>query len=228
MTNWSWDVFIDAFPFVIKGLGITVGLTLSSFALALVFGFVWLFLRRIPNGLIQWLVVWTMEFIRSTPPLVQLFFIYYAFPQLPFIGLTLSPFLSAVIGLGIHFSTYISEVYRSGIEDVSAGQWEAAKALNFPPYQKWIKIILPQAIPPTIPMLGNYFIIMFKEVPLASTIGVVGILQLANDYGAKTWNYVEPLTLVALLFLLLSYPSARLINRLERKVNQKMNGNSLA
>src|SRR5690625_6343424 len=83
-----------------------------------------------------------------------------------------------------------------------------------------MKIILPQALPPTVPMLGNYLIILFKEVPLASTIGVIGILQLANDYGAKTWDYVEPLTIVALLFLLLSYLLALLINKLVKKLDR--------
>lgn len=225
MSNWSWDVFFDAFPLIIKGLWITVGLTLACFLFALIFGFVWTFLRRIPIKPIQWIVIWTMEFIRSTPPLVQLFFIYYAFPMVPVVGMTLSPFTSAVIGLGIHFSTYISEVYRSGIEAVEQGQWEAATAMNFSTGQKWTKIILPQALPPTIPMLGNYFIIMFKEVPLASTIGVVGILRLANNYGAKTWDYVEPLTIVAILFLVLSYPSAILISKLEKKMNRSFDKN---
>lgn len=225
MSNWSWDVFFDAFPLIIKGLWITVGLTLACFLFALIFGFVWTFLRRIPIKPIQWIVIWTMEFIRSTPPLVQLFFIYYAFPMVPVVGMTLSPFTSAVLGLGIHFSTYISEVYRSGIEAVEQGQWEAATAMNFSTGQKWTKIILPQALPPTIPMLGNYFIIMFKEVPLASTIGVVGILRLANNYGAKTWDYVEPLTIVAILFLVLSYPSAILISKLEKKMNRSFDKN---
>src|SRR5699024_3565298 len=210
MTEWSWDVFFDALPIVVKGIWVTAGLTVACFIFAILFGFVWTFLRRIPNRFIQWIVVWTMEVIRSTPPLVQLFFIFYAFLMIPVVGVTLSPFTSAVLGLGIHFSTYISEVYRSGIEAVEQGQWEAARALNFSTTQKWTKIILPQAIPPTIPMLGNYLIIMFKEVPLASTIGVIGMLQLANNYGAKTWNYVEPLTIVAILFLALSYPSALL------------------
>src|SRR5690625_3391779 len=105
-----------------------------------------------------------MEFIRSTPPLVQLFFIYYAWPVVPYVGVTLDPFTSAVFGLGLHFSTYIGEVYRSGIEGVDKGQWEASTALNYSLYDKWMKIILPQAVPPTIPMLGNYLIILFKEV----------------------------------------------------------------
>src|SRR5699024_8646830 len=161
--NWNWDVFAESFPIIIKGLHITIALTFSSFLFALVFGFVWIFLRRIPFKLINWLVTWTMEFIRSTPPLVQLFFIYFALPMIPGIHLALSPFMSGVLGLGIHFSTYIGEVYRSGIESVEKGQWEAARALNFPTRKKWTKIILPQALPPTIPMLGNYLIILFKE-----------------------------------------------------------------
>lgn len=229
MTEWSWEVFYDAIPIVIKGLHITAGLTVASFIFALIFGFVWVFLRRVPLRFIQWLSIWTMEFIRSTPPLVQLYFIFYGLPMMPVIGesLTFSPFMSGVIGLGVHFSTYISEVYRSGIEGVEKGQWEASTALNFSTAQKWTKIILPQAIPPIIPMIGNYLIILFKEVPLASTIGVLGILELANNYGSKTFNYVEPYTIVALLFLVLSYPSAVLINKLEKRLNQKFDKNSV-
>lgn len=167
-----------------------------------------------------------MEFIRSTPPLVQLFFLYYGLPVLPVIGVSFSAFTCAVLGLGLHFSTYIGEVYRSGIESVDKGQWEASTALNLSTTQKWFKIILPQAIPPTIPMLGNYFIILFKEVPLASTVGVLGILALANNYGAKHFVYLEALTIVALLFLVLSYPSSLLINRLERKMNRRFDKKS--
>ena len=178
-------------------------------------------MSRIKIRPINWLFKWVAEFIRSTPPLVQLFFIYYAWPAVPVIGVTLNPFVAAILGLGLHFSTYTAEVYRSGIESVDKGQWEASTALNLSTTQKWRHIILPQAIPPTIPMLGNYLIIMFKEVPFASTIGVVAMLHLANDYGAQYYKYVEPLTVVALFFLLLSYPSALLINKLEKKYNRR-------
>ncbi|HLR81103.1 MAG TPA: ectoine/hydroxyectoine ABC transporter permease subunit EhuD [Bacillota bacterium] len=225
--NWSWEVFFDAFPVVLEGLGITITLTIACYLFALLFGFVWTFLRRIPNQFIHWIVTWVMEFIRSTPPLVQLFFLFYAWPMVPKIGMTLSPFTSAVLGLGIHYSTYIAEVYRSGIEGVDKGQWEASTALNLTTRQKWLKIILPQAIPPTIPMLGNYLIIMFKEVPLASTIGVAGILHMANEYGAQYWTYLEPLTIVALLFLVLSYPAALVIRKLEKKVNRRFDKDAL-
>lgn len=221
MNGWKWDVFFDALPMVVQGLGITIALTFACYLFSLIFGFFWTFVDRIPVKSVRFVIRWIMEFIRSTPPLVQLFFIYYAWPMVPVIGVALDPFTSAVLGLGIHYSTYIGEVYRSGIESVEVGQWEASKALNFSARQKWTKIILPQAMPPTIPMLGNYLIIMFKEVPLASTIGVVGILSLANSYGAQNWRYLEPLTIVAILFLVLSYPSAILINKLEKKMNRR-------
>lgn len=219
--NWSWETFFDALPIVASGLGITIGLTIASYLFALIFGFVWVFLRRIPLKPINWLSTWIMEFIRSTPPLVQLFFIYFAWPVVPYVGMTLDPFTSAVLGLGLHFSTYIGEVYRSGIEGVDKGQWEASTALNFSLYHKWRKIVLPQAVPPTIPMLGNYLIILFKEVPLASTIGVVGILHMAQSYGSQYWAYLEPLTIVGILFLILSYPSAVLISKLEKRMNRR-------
>ncbi|MFB4168048.1 ectoine/hydroxyectoine ABC transporter permease subunit EhuD [Virgibacillus sp. JSM 102003] len=221
MSNWSWNTFFDAFPMVLEGLGITLGLTIACYIFALIFGFIWTLIRRMPIKIIRLPLLWLMEFIRSTPPLVQLFFIFYAWPMVPVVGMALDPFVSAVLGLGIHYSTYIGEVYRSGIDAVDNGQWEAARALNYSTGKKWTKIILPQALPPTIPMLGNYLIIMFKEVPLASTIGVLGILAMANDYGAQHWRYLEPLTIVAILFLVLSYPSAILINKLERKMNKR-------
>lgn len=218
---WSWETFIDAFPFILKGINITLGLTFTSYLLALAAGFIWLMLESTPLKPFNFVIYWIREFIRSTPPIVQIFFLYFAWPMVPYIGTSFTPFVAAMIALGVHFSTYIAEVYRSGIESVDKGQWEASKALNFSKKDTWMKIVLPQALPPTIPMLGNYLIILFKEVPLAATIGVVGILSLGRTYGANTWSYIEPLTIVALLFLLLSYPSALLIRKLEDKVNSR-------
>ncbi|QUW22402.1 ectoine/hydroxyectoine ABC transporter permease subunit EhuD [Sporosarcina sp. Marseille-Q4063] len=223
--TWSWTVFFDVIPLIFKGMWITLGLTIACYLFAVIFGFFWTLMSRIPSKTVRWVVRWVAEFIRSTPPLVQLFFIYFAWPVIPVVGVTLDPFTATILGLGIHFSVYLSEVYRSGIESVDEGQWEAATALNLSTKQKWLKIILPQAIPPTIPMLGNYLIIMFKEVPLASTIGVVAMLHLANDYGSQYFKFVEPLTVVALFFLLLSYPSAILIKKLEVKYNRRFDKN---
>jgi len=222
---WDWSMFFGSFPMIFKGIWVTLGVTIACYLFAMVFGFVWVFLKRIPFKPFQWIVSFVLEFIRSTPPLVQLFFLFFGLPMVPYVGVSLSPLTVAVLGLGIHFSTYISEIYRSGIQSVDKGQWEAAIALNMSVKDRWTKIILPQAIPPTIPMLGNYLIIMFKEVPLTSTVGVAGMLHMANTFGARNWVYLEPYTLVAIFFLLLSYPSAVLIKKLENKLNRRFDKN---
>ncbi len=218
---WSWETFLEAFPIILEGLKITLGLTVVSYLLAMLAGFIWLVLEATPWRPFNLIIYWVREFIRSTPPIVQIFFLYFAWPMVPYVGMSFTPFVAAMLALGIHFSTYISEVYRSGIDSVEKGQREASTALNLSTKDRWLNVILPQALPPTIPMLGNYLIILFKEVPLAATIGVVGILSIARSYGAQTWSYIEPLTIVALLFLLLSYPSALLINKLEGKMNRR-------
>ncbi|WP_044747797.1 ectoine/hydroxyectoine ABC transporter permease subunit EhuD [Bacillus alveayuensis] len=219
--TWDWKVVAEVFPAIFKAMWVTLGLTLACYVFALLLGIVWTLLRRIPWKSFRWMLTLVLEFIRSTPPLVQLYFIFYAWPLVPYIGMTLSPFAAAIIGLGIHYSTYTSEVYRSGIDSVDKGQWEAATALNFSSLQKWTKIILPQAIPPVIPMLGNYLIIMFKEIPLTASIGVMGMMLSAKMYGAQNFVYLEPFTIVAFFFLLLSYPSAILIRKLENKMNRR-------
>ncbi len=227
MSYWSWETFIDAFPIIITGINVTLGLTVTSFLLALIVGFVWLILESTPIKVFNFIIYWIREFIRSTPPIVQIFFLYYAWPMVPYVGTSFTPFIAAMLALGIHFSTYVSEVYRSGIDSVDKGQWEASTALNLSMKDKWFNVVLPQALPPTIPMLGNYLIILFKEVPLAATIGVVGILSIARSYGADTWSYLEPLTIVAILFLVLSYPSALLVRMLENKMNRRFEKKSM-
>lgn len=219
--DWRWDLTWKVIPKIFEAMWTTLGVTVASFIVALLVGAIWAALRRIPFRPFQWLVIFILNFIRSTPPLVQLFFLFYALPLVPVIGVTLSPLQTAIIGLGVHFSTYISEVYRSGINDVKFGQWEASVALNYSTWDKWVKIILPQAIPPIIPMLGNYLIILFKEVPLTLAVGVVGMVAVANSFGAYHFNYVVPFTIAGIFFLILSYPSAMFVRWLERVTNRR-------
>ena len=165
-------------------------------------------------GAVRWVTYWTSEFIRRTPLLVQLYFLFYVLPD---IGIFLSPFMAGVIGLGLHFSTYTSEVFRAGIENVPRGQWDASRALNYSPVQTWQHVILPQAIPPMIPPLANYLIVMFKETPLLAAITVVELFNAANIYSNSHYKYLEPMTLVGAFFLLVSVPSAIAAIKLERR-----------
>lgn len=221
--TWDWEFAISIFPRIFNAMWITLGATIAAYLIALIVGLVLTLARRSSFKPLAYLTGVFIEFVRSTPPLVQLFFLFYAFPQIPYIGMSFNPFLTGALGLGIHYSTYVSEVYRSGIEAIPKSQWEASVALNFSRTHTWMKIILPQAIPPVIPMLGNYLIALFKETPLLSAILVVEMLQTAKIIGSETWRYLEPITIVGFLFLLLSYPSALFVRKLELRM-QKING----
>jgi polar amino acid transport system permease protein len=155
--------------------------------------------------------------VRATPLLVQLFFLYFG---LPVFGISLSALLTGIIGIGLNYSAYTAEVYRAGIEGVPRGQWEAARALNFSHGQTWVRIILPQAVRKVIPALGNYLIAMFKDTPLLASISVLEMLEQAQIVGSENFRYLEPMTEVGLLFILVSYPASLLVRRLEVRYGQ--------
>jgi polar amino acid transport system permease protein len=212
---WNWEFAASILPEILRGLGVTLLAVVLGMAIALVLGLVWTLARRSESGLIAWPVAGWVEFVRSTPLLVQIYFLFYVFPT---IGIVLSPLVAGVLALGIHYSCYTSEVYRAGINAIASGQWEAARALNFSRWQTYRYVILPQAIPPIIPALGNYLIAMFKDVPLLSAITVLEMLQRAKMIGNETFRYLEPFTIVGVLFLALSFLSGFVVNHLERRM----------
>ncbi|PAE88012.1 ectoine/hydroxyectoine ABC transporter permease subunit EhuD [Shouchella clausii] len=216
--TWDWEFAIAIFPEILSAITVTIAATIIAYCISLTAGLVLTLLRRASFKPLALTVAGMIEFIRATPPLVQLFFVYYTTP--------LTGFQTGAIVLGLHYATYVSEIYRSGIEAVPKSQWEASQALNFTRAQTWRRIILPQAIPPVIPMLGNYLIVLFKETPLLSAIFVVEMMAVAQSIGTSDWRYVEPITIVGFLFLVLSYPSAVFIRYLERKV-RTLHGNKI-
>ncbi|MEG6615001.1 ectoine/hydroxyectoine ABC transporter permease subunit EhuD [Peptococcaceae bacterium 1198_IL3148] len=219
---WDWSYTVEIFPTLLDAMWVALAATVVAYSISLILGLFITLAGRSSFKPLIWLTLGFISFIRSTPPLVQLFFAFFALPQL---GISLSAFATGVIVLGIHYSTYVSEIYRSGIEAIPKGQWEASKALNFSQAYTWRKIILPQAIPPVIPMLGNYLIVMFKETPMLSAITVVEMLQTAKIIGSENFSYLEPITIVGALFLLLSYSSSILIRKLENRMKYA-HGNS--
>ncbi|MHA6796124.1 ectoine/hydroxyectoine ABC transporter permease subunit EhuD [Pseudonocardia bannensis] len=211
---WDWDYAWSILPDLLRALVVTIQITLLGSLVALVLGLVIAVLRRARIPVVD-RVLWALvEFIRSTPLLVQVFFLFFVLPQF---GIVLSAFVVGVIGLGVHYATYTSEVYRAGIDAVPRGQWEAATALSLSRSRTWTGVILPQAIPRVLPALGNYVISMFKEVPLLIGIGVVEVVNEAREIASETFRPVEPYTIAGLLFLLLSYPASMLVRRLERR-----------
>jgi len=122
----------------------------------------------------------------------------------------------------VHYATYCSEVYRAGLENIPKGQWEASTALNLSPYVTFRDVIIPQAIPPVVPALGNYFVALFKETPLLSAIAVLELMQTAKILGSENFRYIEPITLVGVFFLIMSLAAAWLIRRLESLLDRSL------
>lgn len=200
-------------PIILIGLTVTLKAAAAGFAIALVLGLVFALLRRSRVKMISWPTALIVEFLRDTPLLVQLFFLYYVLPDF---GIVLPAFLTGALALGLQYAAYTSEVYRGGIEAVHHGQWEAATALNLTRMQTYRDIIIPQAIPRIVPAMGNYLVAMIKETPVLSVVTVLEMMGLANMIGERTFEYLVPLTLVGLIFLLLTIICSAGLSRLQR------------
>ena len=213
--DWNWGFTLAILPELARALRITVAATLVGSALALVLGLALALLRRSSIRGLGAATGWVVEFVRNTPLLIQIYVLFYVLPRF---GFSMTPFVTGVLALGVHYSAYTSEVYRAGIDSVPRGQWEGAAALNLPRARTFFRVILPQALPPVVPALGNYVVAMFKDTPLLSTITVMELLFTAKNLGAETFRYLEPFTLVGLLFLVVSLAAAGGIRMLERRM----------
>ncbi len=218
---WDWDYAWEVLPILAEASVVTVQATLAGFALALVVGLLFAVGRMAGPAALRWAVAGVVEFLRSTPLLIQIFFLYYVIPDF---GLTLDAMPAGVLALGLHYGAYCAEVYRAGLDNVPRGQWEGATALNLPPWAALRRVILPQAIPPIVPALGNYLVALFKETPLLSVIAVLELMQTAKVLGSESFQYTEPITLVGLFFLAFSLISAALIRRVERALQARPMG----
>jgi polar amino acid transport system permease protein len=222
MEKWRWDRFFDAFPFIWDGLIVTIQYTLLGALVAYVLGLVFAIIRRLRIPVVDQLLWAFIEFVRSTPLLVQIFVLYWVVRPELLGGFSVDTqrLIVGVTALGVHYACYTSEVFRAGIDAVPAAQWEAATALNLPRTRTWTDVILPQAVPRVLPALGNYTIAMFKEVPLLSSIVILDMVyQVKTEYAADTGGAgPEAWFAAGLVFLALSYPCSILVRKLERRV----------
>ncbi|MGS7252244.1 ectoine/hydroxyectoine ABC transporter permease subunit EhuD [Pseudomonas sp. SK] len=212
MNVWDWNYVAQILPDLLQASLKTLGITVAGFLIAVVLGLFLAIARRSRQAWLSWPVAVLIEFIRSTPLLIQVYFLYYVLPNY---GVNMTAMQAGIIGIGLHYACYLAEVYRGGLDSVARSQWEAVVALNFAPWTAYRVVILPQAIRPILPPLGNYLIAMLKDTPVLSAITVVEIMQQAKNVGSESFRYLEPITLVGLFFLALSVALAYLVRRLE-------------
>lgn len=205
--GYEWDLSsplafaISILPILLTGMWVTIQAAVLGFAVALVLGLVWAVLKGAPSRLIAWPAAVITEFIRDTPLLVQLFFLYYVLPEF---GIVFPAFMTGALALGIQYSAYTSEVYRAGLQAVAKEQHEAARALNLSSARTFTHIIVPQAVPRIVPAMGNYLVSIMKDVPVLSVVTVLEMLNVAKIVGDRTFDYLVPLSMVGGLYLIMT------------------------
>ena len=219
MFDWRWTFVWEILPRLVKATGNTILAALLGYGIAMVLGLIFALAQRTHFPLVNRAVREFVEFIRSTPLVLQIFFVFYVGPQF---GVMLSPWTAGMIAIGLHYASYLSEVYRAGIDSVPRGQWEAATSLSLSPVRTYSRIIIPQAIPTAFAGMGNYLVGIFKDTPMLSVIGVGELMHTANAIGSEHYRFLEPYTLVGLIFLIISLPTAGALRRAELKVRKKM------
>ena len=219
MFDWRWDFTWEILPRLVAATGNTLMAAGFGYALAVVLGLVFALAQRTPYRALTLAVREAVEFIRSTPLVLQIFFVFYVGPQF---GLRLSPWTAGMIAIGLHYASYLSEVYRGGLESVPKGQWEAATSLNLSTARTYFRVIIPQALPPSLAGMGNYLVGIFKDTPMLSVIGVAELMHTATAIGSETYRYLEPYTLVGIIFLAISLPTAAGIRTFEAWVRRKL------
>jgi polar amino acid transport system permease protein len=219
MFDWRWDFTFQILPRLLEATVNTVFAAVFGYLIALVVGLVFALAQRTPSAVVTRIVREIVEFIRSTPLVLQIFFVFYVGPQF---GIRLSPWTSGMIAIGLHYASYLSEVYRAGLDGVPRGQWEAARAINLSARKTYSRIVIPQALPIALPGMGNYLIGIFKDTPMLSVIGVAELMHTANALGSETYRFLEPYTMVGVIFLIISLPTAAALRALEAKVRRAL------
>ncbi|MER5520367.1 MULTISPECIES: ectoine/hydroxyectoine ABC transporter permease subunit EhuD [unclassified Streptomyces] len=213
--KWDWSAVSEFMPHFWDGLLVTLEALVLGSLISFSLGLVWTLLMRTPTRWVRWPVGVVTEFVRNTPLLVQLFFLFYVLPEW---GLTFSALTTGVLAIGLHYSTYTMQVYRAGIEAVPVGQWEAATALNLPARRTWTVVILPQALRRVVPPLGNYVISMLKDTPILMSITVLEMLGQARLFSQQHFQFTEPVTVIGVAFIVISYLASLLLRTLERRL----------
>lgn len=219
--DWQWPFLIEIFPTILRALGVSVLATITGFGLAIFIGIFLLLGQRTRCGAVNWVVRELTNFVRTTPILVQLFFIFYVFPQM---GITMSPWVAGMVTLGVHYGAYLSEVYRGALMSVPKGQWEACKAIGLSPVKTLVRVVIPQALPASMPGLRIYLIGCFKDTSILSVISIAEMVQTASTIGTNSYRFLEPFTLIGVLSFLVAAPVFVSLAKAEKGIARRFRG----
>jgi polar amino acid transport system permease protein len=202
-------------PDFIRGVGVTIRLALFSASLGLVLGLALALMKYSEYRTLYWPSYAYIEFFRTTPPLVQIVWLYYGLPLMT--GYDLGAFGAAAVALGLNMGAFYAEIFRAGIVAVHKTQWQAARVLGLPMTDTLRFVVMPQAIRNILPPMGTTTMLLMKDTALASAIGTPELLRIGQLVALETFRPVEALTLVAILYFSVTYPVAILIGKWEKR-----------
>jgi polar amino acid transport system permease protein len=216
-----WSEIPGMLPVLLRGLGYTVLATFAIMAISMIVALPVAFGRMSRHWFIRLPATVYVQVLRGTPVLLQLFYLYYV---LPFAGIKLDPWPAGLIGMSLAYSAYLAEIYRAGIEAIDRGQTEAAMSLGMSRAKIMKVVILPQAFRITIPSIGNIFIGLFKDTSLLSILTIKELMFEGQLLANTNFRHITIFTLIAVLYLAVCWPSAAIVDRLERRLKAQPQG----
>jgi His/Glu/Gln/Arg/opine family amino acid ABC transporter permease subunit len=217
--TFDYHVLVRYWPFLLSGLGWTLLITVVSLSVGGTLGLLVCAMRLSTRALMVRLSRWYIDFFRTTPEMVLIFWVYFCAP--PLLDVRLSAFWSGTIALAGVSGAYLAEIFRAGIQSISKGQVEAAVALGLRPYLRWRLVTIPQAVRRMLPAFVAYFTELLKNTGLLSAIGVAELVYRSNTLGAQTFRYMEFLSATALIFFIIIYPVSLFVRQLELRLRRE-------
>lgn len=213
--QWRFDVIMQRIPFLLEGIGVTLGLALMAMVLGILFGLTSAILRIANVPPLAQIATAYVELFRTTPVLVQLYWVFFAMPIL--LNVRLSAFPAGVMTLSLNVGAFLSEIFRAGITSIELGQWRASYAIGLTRLQAYRYVILPQAITRMLPPIASNWVGLVKMTSLVSVIGVHEITYRATSIATFTFRTMEAFTILAILYLVVVYPQALFANWIHRR-----------
>jgi His/Glu/Gln/Arg/opine family amino acid ABC transporter permease subunit len=213
--TFEWSVVWSSLPRLLDGAWMTIWLTVATMAIAIPGGLLLALLRLSPVRLISGAATAFVEFFRATPLILQIYWVYYVLPA--YFDVQMSQLSTAIVGLACNISAFNSETFRSGIVSIRQGQWNAGLALGMARWEVFLRIVLPQALMRVLPALASTWVSLFKDTSLVSIISVAELSYVSLQLRAETYRILEVLTAMAVLYWLMGYPQAKLVDYIHRR-----------
>lgn len=212
---WDFSVVFKHLPFLLEGLRVTVVVSLLAMVVGVIVGLVVALARLSPMAPLRWLAVFYIDFLRSTPLLIQLVWVFFALPIL--LGFSLTPVTAGVSTLGAYSGAYLAEIFRAGILSIAMGQRHAALALGMTRTQVMMRVILPQALTRMLPPIASTMITLVKDSSLVSLVSVAELMWAAQSLSSVTLAPVEVLTATGLIYVAVCYPLSLVAELVRRR-----------